>query len=328
MSVSACFAAERIRSSCFARRDPASASLLARISFPRITASRLLKSWAMPPARIPRLSSFCASCSCVSRRRCSSSARRASVMSRIAPSTRSLPSTGERAPVTCTLSQRISAVPGDDASLDFPRLALEDPREIGRHAIGVFGMEEGTPSVLIDLVGAVAGDPRDRLRDPLQCQRAIRLHGDGVAHIRAQLGEIAPALFAHAQLLLDALAFRDLLLQIRDRCVELGGSLLYPDLEFLAGTAEVRVELHASGDVARVDDDPVRPARPVDAAAGLHPSPAAVPVTHPYGQERLPGRSALRPEPGQSALAVLGVNQIQARGSRSASSLGRPSHSS
>jgi hypothetical protein len=121
-------------------------------------------------------------------------------------------------------------------------------------------MQEGTPSALENLLDAVAGDPRDRLRDPLERERAIRLHGDGVAHVGAQLGEIAPALLAHPQLVLDAVALRDLLLQLGNRGLKLGGSPLHPRLELLVGPPEDRIELHAPGDVARVH--PIRTAPP------------------------------------------------------------------
>jgi len=61
--------------------DSFGSSMSARPAFPRMATNRLLKSCAIPPARMPRLSSFCVCCICWSIRRRSSSARRTSVIS-------------------------------------------------------------------------------------------------------------------------------------------------------------------------------------------------------------------------------------------------------
>ena len=88
VSPAPCSAAARIRASRrvqrrIGRRRPSPAIRL----LPRITASRLLKSCAMPPVSMARLSSRSASCTCSSSLRRSSSACFASVTSRAAPTT-------------------------------------------------------------------------------------------------------------------------------------------------------------------------------------------------------------------------------------------------
>ena len=61
----------------------------ARARLPRMAASRLLKSCATPPARVPMASIFCDSRSCVSSARCCASACLSSVMSVCVPTMRS-----------------------------------------------------------------------------------------------------------------------------------------------------------------------------------------------------------------------------------------------
>ena len=63
-------------------RLPAPMARRARPALPMMPVSRLLKSWAMPPARTPMLSSFCACCSASSFSRCVASICFCSVRSR------------------------------------------------------------------------------------------------------------------------------------------------------------------------------------------------------------------------------------------------------
>ncbi len=93
--------------------DSGASSESARLALPRIATSRLLKSWAIPPASMPRLSSFWDSCIRRSIVRCSDSAWRIAVTSRKTTTT----------PVSVPSARRMGAAPSSMTRSVPPRAA-------------------------------------------------------------------------------------------------------------------------------------------------------------------------------------------------------------